>query len=64
MQAVQILHIGPFATEHDSLIILNNYMQQNNLLKDGLHHEIYLSDFRKTAPEKLKTILREPAKKG
>ncbi len=64
MQAVHILHIGPFATEHDSLIILNNYMQQNNLLKDGLHHEIYLSDFRKTAPEKLKTILREPAKKG
>jgi hypothetical protein len=64
MQAVHILHIGPFATEHDSLIILNDYMQQNNLLKDGLHHEIYLSDFRKTAPEKLKTILREPAKKG
>lgn len=64
MQAVQILHIGPFATEHDSLIVLNNYMQQNNLLKDGLHHEIYLSDFRKTAPEKLKTILREPSRKG
>jgi len=64
MQAVQILHIGPFATEHDSLIILSKFMQQNNLIKYGLHHEIYLSDFRKTAPEKLKTILREPAKKG
>jgi hypothetical protein len=64
MQAVQILHIGPFDTEHNSLVLVNNYMQQNNLLKNGLHHEIYLSDFRKTAPEKLKTILREPAKQG
>ncbi len=64
MQAAQILHVGPFATEHDSLIILYNYMQQNNLFRNGPHHEIYLSDFRKTAPEKLKTILREPVKLG
>lgn len=32
----------------------------NNLVKRGIHHEVYLSDFRKTPPEKLKTILREP----
>ncbi len=60
---VQMLHIGPFATEPDTLLQMNAFMESNCLLKNGLHHEIYLSDFRKTAPEKLKTILREPVKK-
>ena len=38
------------------------WMKEKNLAKNGLHHEIYLSDFRKTVPSKLKTILREPVK--
>lgn len=38
------------------------FMDAHNLQRNGQHHEIYLSDFRKTAPEKLKTILREPVK--
>lgn len=59
---VQIMHIGPFSTEPDSLRKINDFMNDKNLVKNGLHHEIYLSDFRKTPPEKLKTILREPIK--
>lgn len=59
---VQIMHVGPFSTEPDSLRKINDFMKGKNLLKNGLHHEIYLSDFRKTPPEKLKTILREPIK--
>lgn len=59
---VQILHVGPFATEIESLTKIANFSTTNNLLKNGLHHEIYLSDFRKTPAEKLKTILREPVK--
>jgi len=59
---VQIMHIGPFSTEPETLKKISDFMKDKNLVKNGLHHEIYLSDFRKTPPEKLKTILREPIK--
>ena len=59
-KCIQILHVGPFDKEPETLAIINKFSQTNNLVKNGLHHEIYLSDFRKTNPEKLKTILREP----
>ncbi|MEQ8811819.1 MAG: GyrI-like domain-containing protein [Imperialibacter sp.] len=59
---VQILHVGPFDQEPESLGKLQGFIEANGLKRNGLHHEIYLSDFRKTAPEKLKTILREPIK--
>ncbi|WOK07982.1 GyrI-like domain-containing protein [Imperialibacter roseus] len=59
---VQILHVGPFDKEPESLGKLQGFIEANNLKRNGLHHEIYLSDFRKTAPDKLKTILREPVK--
>jgi hypothetical protein len=59
---VQILHIGPFDKEPESLGKLQGFIEAYGLKRNGLHHEIYLSDFRKTAPEKLKTILREPIK--
>jgi hypothetical protein len=39
-------------------------MKKNDLTENGLHHEIYLSDPRKMAPEKMKTILRQPIKKN
>ncbi|MFD2918560.1 GyrI-like domain-containing protein [Terrimonas rubra] len=61
-KCVQMLHIGPFATEPETLQQIMAFTTANKLGRNGLHHEIYLSDFRKTAPEKLKTILREPVK--
>lgn len=61
-KCVQMLHIGPFDTEPETLKQIMAFSQEHGLKKNGLHHEIYLSDFRKTAPEKLKTILREPVK--
>jgi hypothetical protein len=61
-KCVQMLHIGPFSTEPETLKQIGAFIDQNMLAKNGLHHEIYLSDFRKTPPEKLKTILREPVK--
>ncbi len=61
-KVVQVLHEGPFANEPVTLEKIQTFMLENNLQQAGLHHEIYLSDFRKTAPEKLKTILREPVK--
>lgn len=61
-KVVQILHVGPFENEPQTLKKIQEFTTKNNLQKNGLHHEIYLSDFRKTSPEKLKTILREPVK--
>jgi len=67
---VQIMHIGPFDDEPKSTKLIASYIGENSL-KDAIsfaypdgrirrHHEIYLSDPRKTAPEKMKTILRHP----
>lgn len=61
-KSVQMLHVGPFSTEPETLQQIGIFMENNRLIRNGLHHEIYLSDFRKTASHKLKTILREPAK--
>ncbi len=61
--AAQILHIGPFADEGPNIEKLHDFITKNGYTFDGLkqkHHEIYLSDFRRTAPEKLKTIIRQP----
>jgi hypothetical protein len=59
-KSVQMLHVGPYSTEPETLREIGKFMEHYNLKRNGLHHEIYLSDFRKTKPEKLKTILREP----
>lgn len=59
-KCVQALHVGPFDKEPETLNRINDFIQSNNFSRNGLHHEIYLSDFRKTSPDKLKTILREP----
>lgn len=61
-QCVQIMHIGPYATEHETILTMKSFMKENGYTENGLHHEIYLSDPMKTAPEKMKTILRQPVK--
>ncbi len=61
-KAVQMLHKGPFATEPESLQLIQAFIQSRGFQRNGLHHEIYLSDFNRTAPEKLRTILREPVR--
>ena len=61
-KVVQMLHVGPFSNEPETLKQIQKFMMVHQLKKNGLHHEIYLSDFRKTEPNKLKTILREPVK--
>lgn len=60
---VQLMHIGPYSEEPASLKKMDDFMQQQGLHMNGRHHEIYLSDFRKTAPAKLKTILRHPVRR-
>lgn len=64
---VQMLHVGPYDAEPASVALMDAYIQEqgyeNDFEKGRLHHEIYLSDARKTAPEKLKTVIRHPIRK-
>ncbi len=59
-KCVQMLHVGPFDQEPRSPALMLELMSARGLRRNGLHHEIYLSDFRKVAPERYRTILREP----
>ena len=60
-RCVQTLHLGPFDAEAEVLAHLHEVVIPSHGLRPrGTHHEIYLSDPRRTAPEKLRTILRQP----
>ena len=61
--SVQILHVGSYDDETPTLDRLHSkYMPEHGLTFNGDHHEIYLSDARRTAPARLKTILRQPVR--
>lgn len=58
--SAQVLHIGPYAAEQSTIAKLHAFIEANAYERRGKHHEIYLGDPRKAAPDKLKTILRQP----
>ena len=64
---VQIMHLGAFDDEPGTVALMDAYLGQNGYVNDmnreRLHHEIYMSDARKVAPEKWKTVIRHPIKK-
>ena len=62
-RCAQVLHIGRYEDELLSLAKLDEYLSQHGYAPAGRHHEIYLSDPRRTKPEKCKTVLRIPVKK-
>jgi hypothetical protein len=61
-KAAQIMHIGPFSEEGPTIERLHRYIGANGYKLSGKHHEIYISDLSRTAPEKWKTIIRQPMK--
>ena len=61
-KCVQIMHIGPYSTEHKTINELMAFIAANGISVNGKHHEIYLSDPRKNKPDKMKTIIRYPVK--
>ena len=65
---VQIMHIGAFDDEPQTVALMDEYIAQNgyenDITESRLHHEIYLSDARKVAPEKWKTVIRHPIKRS
>ncbi len=63
--SVQIMHIGSYDDEGPVLAQMHSdFIPNNDLVENGKHHEIYLSDPRRVAPEKLKTVLRQPVLKA
>lgn len=61
-RSAQIMHLGPYATEGPTIARLHDFIRANGYELRGEHHEIYLGDPRRTAPEKLRTIIRQPVK--
>ena len=65
---VQIMHLGPFDREPETVALMDAYLKETGYVADmtdaRLHHEIYLSDARKIAPEKWKTVIRHPIKRA
>ena len=65
---VQCMHIGAYDEEPVTVELMHEYMEQQGYVLDiteqRMHHEIYLSDARRVAPEKLKTVIRHPIRKG
>ena len=65
---VQMMHLGSFDDEPASVALMDAYIKEqgyvNDINKDRLHHEIYMSDARRVPPEKWKTVIRHPIKKA
>ena len=59
-RCAQVMHIGPYAAETPTVALLHDFIQAHGHKRTGKHHEIYLSDPRRTEPKKLKTIIRQP----
>ena len=66
-ECIQIMHLGAFDDEPATVALMDAYLEANGYENDfsvtRLHHEIYLSDARKVAPEKWKTVIRHPIRK-
>ncbi len=61
-KSVQTMHVGPFDAEPPVIAKMHSWIKENGFTVNGHHHEIYLSDMRRVAPEKMRTVLRQPVK--
>ena len=57
------MHIGPYSAEGPTIERMHRFIVENGYQPAGKHHEIYLGDPRRTAPEKLRTVLRQPVRR-
>lgn len=59
-ECVQVLHVGPYCEERRTIAALHGFIEAAAMRPAGMHHEVYVADPRRTAPEKLRTIIRQP----
>ncbi len=62
-RSAQTMHLGPYDEEGPTIAMLHEYVTAEGLTFAGRHHEIYMNDPRRTAPERLKTLIRQPVKR-
>lgn len=62
--AVQTMYLGAYSDEGATIVSMHAFIQEQGYILDGKHHEIYLGDPRRTPPEKLKTVIRQPVRKA
>ena len=63
-RCAQVLHVGPYSAEGPTVAALHGFIAEHGYVLAGKHHEIYLGDPRRSAPEKLRTIVRQPVARG
>ncbi len=61
--SAQVMHVGPYSEEGPTIRRLHDFIEEQRYRPRGHHHEIYLSDPRRTAPERIRTIIRQPIEK-
>lgn len=61
-RCAQVMHVGPYATEAPTVEALHAFIAAEGYQPCGRHHEIYLSDPQRTAPDRMRTILRQPVR--
>lgn len=61
---VQLMHIGPYSAEGPNIARMHAFAREQGYELAGKHHELYIGNPQRTAPEKLKTILRQPIRKA
>jgi hypothetical protein len=61
--SAQVMHIGPYSEEKSTILLLHTFIKDSGYKLTGRHREIYLGDPRRSAPDKLRTILRQPCRK-
>ena len=61
--SAQVIHVGPYSDEGPTIRRLHDFIEESGYRPRGRHHEIYLSDPRRTAPERIRTIIRQPIEK-
>jgi hypothetical protein len=62
--SIQIMYYGSYADEGPTIARMHAFIRDEGYLPNGKHHEIYLGDPRRTPPEKLKTVIRQPVRKA
>lgn len=62
--SIQIMHVGSYDDEAPTIAAMHRHLRDEGYVENGHHHEIYLGDPRKTAPERLKTVLRHPVRRA
>jgi hypothetical protein len=62
--SAQVMHVGPYSAEGPTVSKLHAFIAERGYVPAGKHHEIYLGDPKRTAPERLKTVIRQPAHLG